>query len=57
MARALQIPFSLAFPIWVLVVSLLVLIRAGVIDFHHDNARGRPRRTVTSGPPATAARR
>ena len=30
MARALQIPFSLAFPIWVLVVSLLVLIRAGV---------------------------
>ena len=31
---------TLAFPIWVLVVSLLVLIRAGVIDFHHDNHEG-----------------
>jgi hypothetical protein len=28
---------ALAFPIWVLVVSLLVLVRAGVIDFHHDD--------------------
>ena len=27
---------TLAFPIWVLVVSLLLLIRAGVIDLHHD---------------------
>lgn len=27
---------ALAFPAWVLVVSLLVLVRAGVIDFHHD---------------------
>jgi hypothetical protein len=28
---------ALAFPAWVLVVSLLVLVRAGVIDFHHDD--------------------
>jgi hypothetical protein len=28
---------ALAFPIWVLVVSLLVLFRAGVIDFHRDD--------------------
>jgi hypothetical protein len=27
---------ALAFPAWVLVVSLLVLIRAGVIDLHHE---------------------
>jgi hypothetical protein len=27
----------LAFPVWVLVVSLLVLVRAGVIDLHHDD--------------------
>jgi hypothetical protein len=32
---------TLAFPIWVLIVSLLALARAGVIDFHHDdNERG-----------------
>jgi len=28
---------TLAFPIWVLVVSLLLLNRAGVIDFDHDD--------------------
>ena len=27
----------LAFPAWVLVVSLLALVRAGVIDLHHDD--------------------
>jgi len=27
---------TLAFPFWVLVVSLLALVRAGVIDLHHD---------------------
>jgi hypothetical protein len=27
----------LTFPVWVLVVSLLVLVRAGVIDLHHDD--------------------
>jgi hypothetical protein len=27
---------ALAFPIWVLVVSLLLLVRAGVIDLPHD---------------------
>lgn len=26
----------LAFPVWVLVVSTLLLVRAGVIDLHHD---------------------
>lgn len=28
---------TLAFPLWVLVVSLVVLQRAGVIDLHHDD--------------------
>ncbi len=28
---------TVAFPVWVLVVSLLVLVRAGVIDVHHDD--------------------
>jgi hypothetical protein len=28
--------FTLAFPFWVLVVSLLALVRAGVIDLHRD---------------------
>ncbi len=27
---------TMAFPAWVLVVSLLALVRAGVIDLHHD---------------------
>jgi hypothetical protein len=27
----------LTFPVWVLVVSLLVLVRAGVIDLHRDD--------------------
>lgn len=33
----------LAFPIWVLVVSLLLLVRAGVIDLHHDSPEREPR--------------
>ena len=28
---------TVAFPIWVLVVSLLALVRAGIIDLHHDD--------------------
>jgi len=28
---------TVAFPVWVLLVSLLALVRAGVIDFHHDD--------------------
>jgi hypothetical protein len=28
---------TLAFPVWVLIVSVLLLIRAGVIDLHHDD--------------------
>jgi uncharacterized membrane protein len=28
---------TLAFPVWVLVVSLLLLMRAGVIDFDRDD--------------------
>jgi hypothetical protein len=28
---------TLTFPIWVLVVSLLLLVRAGVIDFDHGH--------------------
>jgi hypothetical protein len=34
--------FALAFPAWVLVVSLLALVRAGVIDLHRDDE---PRRS------------
>jgi len=33
---------TLAFPLWVLVVSLMVLVRAGVIDLHHDGAHEAP---------------
>ena len=29
----------LAFPIWVLVVSVLLLVRAGVIDLHGEHER------------------
>jgi hypothetical protein len=28
---------TMAFPLWVLMVSLLALVRAGVIDLHHDD--------------------
>ncbi|WP_395308557.1 hypothetical protein V4U86_25040 [Mycobacterium sp. AMU20-3851] len=34
---------TLAFPIWVLVVSIVLLMRAGVIDLHHDSQTGEPR--------------
>ncbi|MGK2854751.1 MAG: hypothetical protein ACSLE3_11735, partial [Microbacteriaceae bacterium] len=30
----------LAFPVWVFVVSMLLLTRAGVIDLHHDSPEG-----------------
>lgn len=33
----------LAFPVWVLVVSMLLLTRAGVIDLHHESPAGEPR--------------
>jgi hypothetical protein len=33
---------TLAFPVWVLVVSLLVLTRAGVIDLHRDDDQAAP---------------
>lgn len=32
----------LAFPVWVFVVSMLLLTRAGVIDLHHDSPEGPP---------------
>jgi hypothetical protein len=32
----------LVFPVWVLVVSLLLLVRAGVIDLDHDDVSPRP---------------
>jgi len=31
---------TLAFPIWVLVVSLLLLVKSGVIDWHHEQEAG-----------------
>ena len=36
---------TLAFPTWVLVVSVLILVRAGVIDVHFEDEReaSRPR--------------
>ncbi len=34
---------TLAFPIWVLVVSVVLLTRAGVIDLHHDSPAGESR--------------
>lgn len=41
---------TLAFPLWVLVVSLLALVRAGVIDLHRDDD------DVTSGGAPTPGR-
>ena len=41
---------TLAFPVWVLVVSLLALVRAGVIDLHRDDD------DVTSGAAPTPDR-
>ncbi|MCF6386267.1 hypothetical protein L2K20_04745 [Mycobacterium sp. MBM] len=34
---------TLAFPLWVLVVSIVLLVRAGVIDLRHDSADSGPR--------------
>ena len=31
----------LVFPAWVLVVSLLALVRSGVIDLHHEDGEER----------------
>jgi len=41
---------TVAFPIWVLVVSLLALVRVGIIDLHHDD------NDVTSGAAPTPDR-
>lgn len=35
-AGDVSLSMVLAFPVWVLVVSILLLVRAGVIDLHHD---------------------
>jgi hypothetical protein len=32
---------TVAFPVWVLVVSLLLLVRAGVIEFDRDHEAAR----------------
>lgn len=40
---------TVAFPIWVLLVSLLALVRAGVIDFHHDDPDVRSGEAPTPG--------
>ena len=37
LASDISMWLTLTFPIWVLVVSLLLLTRAGVIDLHHDD--------------------
>ncbi|RDH74765.1 hypothetical protein DVS77_30465 [Mycolicibacterium moriokaense] len=36
-ASDLSMWIVLVFPVWVLVVSLLLLVRSGVIDLHHDD--------------------
>jgi hypothetical protein len=38
LATDLSMWIALVFPVWVLIVSLLALSRAGVIDLHHDEA-------------------
>ena len=38
----------LAFPVWVLVVSVLLLVRAGVIDLDRDEHTGPDRRAQSS---------
>jgi len=40
---------TVAFPVWVLLVSLLALVRAGVIDFHHDDPDVRSGEAPTPG--------
>jgi hypothetical protein len=37
LASDISMWLTLAFPVWVLVVSVLLLVRAGVIDFDHDD--------------------
>jgi hypothetical protein len=37
LASDISMWMTLAFPIWVLVVSVLLLVRAGVIDLDHGN--------------------
>jgi hypothetical protein len=44
---------TLAFPTWVLVVSLLLLVRAGVIDLHHDEPGAQA--TAAGSPESPAA--
>ena len=38
---------TLAFPVWVLVVSVLLLVRAGVIDLDRDETSRRPSAPAT----------
>jgi hypothetical protein len=40
---------TLVFPCWVLLVSLLALVRAGIIDLHHDDDDVRPGAAPTPG--------
>jgi hypothetical protein len=37
LASDISMWITMAFPVWVLIVSLLLLVRAGVIDLHHDD--------------------
>ena len=40
LAGDLTLWIVLAFPVWVLVVSTLLLVRAGILDLHHEESSG-----------------
>lgn len=48
-ASDISLWLTLAFPGWVLLVSLLALVRAGVIDLHRDDEDVRPGAAPTQG--------
>ncbi|MBI5735258.1 hypothetical protein [Mycobacterium adipatum] len=43
LAADISMWLTLAFPLWVLVVSIVLLVRAGVIDLRHDSPDSDPR--------------
>lgn len=43
LAADISMWLTLAFPLWVLVVSIVLLVRAGVIDLRHDSPKSDPR--------------
>lgn len=49
-ASDISLWMTVAFPVWVLVVSLVMLVRSGVIDLPGDDGEVSPRRSPTRSP-------